>query len=146
MTQALQENKSGCLTSIDPFQKTQWDNVGIRNIKAAGTSRRHKLIQEKSYEAMPRLLAEGKKYDMIFIDGMHLFDYTLVDVFYATLLIRANGCLVIDDILHAGVQKCIKYIDTNYPHLTRIRDIPSKTIAVYVCGADKRRWDFHRNF
>lgn len=146
MGQALQENKAGCLTSIDPFQMTQWSGIGVNNIKSAGLSRRHKLIQEPSYSAMPRLLSDGKRYDMIFIDGMHLFDYTLVDVFYATLLLRDGGCLIIDDILHAGVQKCIKYIDTNYPHLHRMRDIPSKTIALYTCHKDTRQWDFHRNF
>lgn len=145
MTQALSENKKGCLVSIDPFQLTQWGGAGVRSIKRAGTSGYHRLIQLPSYEAFPQLL--GSKMDMVFVDGMHLFDYTLIDIFYAALVCRPGGCIVIDDILHAGVSKAIKYIDLNYPHLQRIRDVPTKTMAIYlVLGKDDRRWDFHRNF
>ena len=44
------------------------------------------LIEEKSYECLPRLVNEKQIVDLIFIDGMHTFDYTLVDFFYGDLI------------------------------------------------------------
>lgn len=135
------------LTSIDPFQSTQWNNVGILNLKKAKLDNKHTLIEKKSYVALPELLHRNKKFDMIFIDGMHLFDYTLVDVFYAILLCRVGGVIVIDDILHKAPAKVIKYIDANYKCLRRILPLPVKTVATYLkIAEDDRKWDFHQPF
>jgi predicted O-methyltransferase YrrM len=148
MAQALSNNKKGKLTSIDPFQDTQWRNSGKTNIKDSGFEKIHTLIQKKSYEALPELLKDGhESYDLIFIDGMHLFDYTLIDVFYSILLCKVGGVIIIDDILHKAPAKVIKYIDTNYECLKRILPIPVKTVATYVkISDDSRQWDFHNNF
>jgi predicted O-methyltransferase YrrM len=148
MLQALADNGGeGKLTSLDPFQTTQWKSSGLHNVKEAGLADRHVLIQKKSYDAMPELLAKGKKYDMIFIDGMHLFDYTLVDMFYAILLCDKGGAIVIDDILHKAPAKVVRYIDTNYKFLRRVLPSPVKTMATYVKNNDdSRAWDFHQSF
>ena len=70
------------LTSIDPFQKTQWNSNGLKLLTNSKLINRHNLI-EKSYEALPELLKDNKnKFDFIFIDGWHTFDYTLIDFFY----------------------------------------------------------------
>ncbi len=147
MLQALKDTSSnGCLTSIDPFQRTQWKGVGLRNVEAAGLKKQHQLIEKKSYEALPALLSE-EQFDMIFIDGMHTFDYTLVDLFYAILLCKIGGVIVIDDIKHPGPAKVVKYIETNYSHLKRLTDIPADTVGSYVkIREDGRSWDFHRPF
>lgn len=147
ITQGLKDAKSKdpLLVSLDPFQTTQWKNVGVKNMQLAGLSKFHKLIEKKSYEAMPALL--GEQFDLIFIDGMHTFDYTLVDVFYAILLCRIGGVIVIDDIKHPGPAKVVKYIDSNYSCLKRLKDIPVETVGTYVkIREDSRAWDFHENF
>lgn len=148
MMQALEDNgDEGHLTSLDPFQTTQWKSAGLHNVKEAGLSALHTLIQKKSYEAMPELLAAGKSYDLIFIDGMHLFDYTLVDMFYAILLCNKGGVIVIDDILHKAPAKVVRYIDTNYKFLRRVLPSPVKTMATYIKNNDDTRsWDYHQMF
>ena len=119
----------------------------ITNIKKAGLSHRHSLIEKKSYDALPELLNSKKKFDLIFIDGMHLFDYTLVDIFYSILLVNIGGIIIIDDILHKAPSKVIKYIDTNYKCLKRILPIPVKTVATYIKQSeDNRNWDYHQSF
>ena len=154
MTKGLENNKlknnkeKYQLVSIDPFQSTQWHNLGLNNLKRIGTLELHKLYEQKSLNALPFLLKEKKKqYDLIFIDGWHTFDYALVDLFYATFLIRQNGYLILDDALHPGVNKLIKYIDTNYTgFLKKITNGP-KTFGVYVkSGDDKRQWNYHVDF
>jgi predicted O-methyltransferase YrrM len=136
------------VTSIDPFQSTQWKCVGMEHVKEAKLKSLHRLIEEKSFEALPCLLAKKYKYDLIFIDGMHLFDYTLIDVFYAIELCREGGVIVIDDIRHAGVAKVVKYMLSNYKFLRLVPDtLCSATAATFIkTGKDTRNWNFHKNF
>jgi predicted O-methyltransferase YrrM len=147
MLQALKENNNGKLTSIDPFQSSQWKSAGLFNVREAGLSDRHTLIESKSYAALPELLVKNAKYDLIFIDGMHLFDYTLIDVFYSYLLCHVGSLIVIDDVLHKAPAKVVKFMDTNYKFLRRIKDIPTKTVATYmVVSVDSRKWDHYISF
>lgn len=147
ITQALADTAGGKLTSIDPFQSTQWMSAGMINVIEAGLSMYHELIEKKSYEALPELLKQGKSYDMIFIDGMHLFDYTLVDFFYSTLLCKKGGVIVVDDVRHKAPNKVIRYIDANYSFMRRLTLIPTDTVATYLkIGDDTREWNFHEQF
>jgi predicted O-methyltransferase YrrM len=140
-------NLNTTLISIDPFQKIQWNNNGIKLLKEFGYEKRHKCILKKSYEALPEILKkEGEKsFDFIFIDGWHTFDYTLIDFFYANLLLKVNSIIVIDDALHPGVKKCINYLDSNYKFYEKL-DSP-KTLACYLkIKDDDREWNFHQFF
>jgi len=140
-------NKKTNLISIDPYQDTQWNNEGLKLIKKLKLNKKHKLIKKKSYEALPLLLTKyGEGYfDFIFIDGWHTFDYTLIDFFYSNLLLKIGGIIIIDDALHNGVSKCVKYIDTNYKFYKRIYS--TNTIASYQkIDNDTREWNFHNFF
>lgn len=111
---ALQDRSGVSHTIIDPFQNTQWDGVGIRNLETAGIDF-FTLIETKSELALPRLLEtkEGQ-FDFIFIDGWHTFDHTLLDCFYATRLLRVGGVLAIDDAHFKSVSRVVKFLK-NYP-------------------------------
>lgn len=143
----LSSSKKNTLVSIDPFQKTQWNNNGIKILTNSKLISRHNLIEKKSYEAMPELLKDNEgKFDFIFIDGWHTFDYTLVDFFYADKLLRKGGIIVVDDAKHQGVAKCLKYIDTNYNNFYKKID-SHNTIGVYrKIKEDNRDWNFHKFF
>jgi hypothetical protein len=84
-----------------------------------------------------------------FVDGWHTFDYTLIDFFYGDKLLRIGCYIVIDDALHQGVEKTLKYLDTNYSGFyKRIKggNVPS-TFGVYEkLREDTRDWDDHENF
>jgi predicted O-methyltransferase YrrM len=140
-------NKETQLISIDPFQSTQWNNNGIKLLKEFGFNKRHKCMEKKSYEALPELLKkEGERsFDFVFIDGWHTFDYTLLDFFYANLLLKINGYIVIDDALHAGVKSCISYLDSNYRFFKKCES--PVTVACYQkLRDDDREWNFHNKF
>jgi len=133
------------LDSIDPFQETQWNNFGVKLVKKIKMDKYHKLYEDKSYIVLPKLLEKKNEYDLIFIDGWHTFDYTLLDFFYANLLLRKGGIIVIDDAYHQGVNKCLKYLDSNYKNYKRIKSPP--TVGAYEkIGDDNREWSFHTNF
>jgi hypothetical protein len=79
---------------------------------------------------------------------MHLCDYTLVDMFYADLLLRVGGVILLDDIRHKGVAAAFSYISSNYTHLALEKTtVCSDTLATFVkLSTDARSWDFHRPF
>ncbi len=46
-------------TIVDPFQNTQWDGAGVRNLENAGIDF-FRLVEKKSEFALPGLLEEGE--------------------------------------------------------------------------------------
>ena len=139
---------NGHVISVDPFQDTQWKSGGLELVKNMKMKTYHSWIKEKSHTALPRLLnkkgAEGS-YDMVFIDGWHTFDYTLVDAYFADKLIRIGGIIIVDDFFHKGVNASIKYVMTNWPHYKRLKS-PYSFAAFEKISEDKREWDFHKTF
>ena len=157
--QALKENGNGMLFSIDPFQTSQWNGMALENLKNAGLSKYSFLLEEKDIHALPKILKFCEKeakltkkpteiFDFIFIDGDHRFDYTLLDFFYASLLLRIGGVIIVDDIRMPAVRDVIKYLRTNYKHFKLVGgEGKSVTSATFVKIADdKREWHFHNNF
>jgi len=138
-------NTNKKLDSIDPFQSTQWKNFGVKLVKSIKMEKYHTLYEDKSYNVLPYLLEKKQIYDFIFIDGWHTFDYTLLDFFYSDLILKIGGIIVIDDAFHQGVNKCLKYIDSNYKHYKRIQS-PSTVGAYQKISDDNRSWDYHINF
>ncbi len=141
------KNPGTSLISIDPFQKSQWDNQALKFIKHLGYDKNHSLIEKKSHVALPEMLEKygEDSFDFCFIDGDHKFDVTLLDFYYSSLMIKIGGMIIIDDALHAGVNKCIKFIDTNMSNFKKLES--PNTIAVYKkMGEDKREWFYHKNF
>ena len=75
----------------------------------------------------------------------HTFDYTLIDFFYADKLLCKDGVILIDDALHEGVKKFVKYIETNYKNYTRIPT--NNTQAAFMKNdEDSREWFLHSGF
>lgn len=145
---ALKYRGQGKLVSIDPFQASQWKNKGVDHIKhylRDDYATFHEVIEQKSFVAMPHLLSKKKRVELVFIDGWHTFDYTLIDFFYADQLLPINGIIVIDDALHPGVAKCVQYMCNNYKHYVKL-DSPRTLAAFKKIKQDQRAWNFHEKF
>jgi predicted O-methyltransferase YrrM len=98
---------------IDPNQSSQWNNIGINNLRKAGFDR-FRLIEDYSEFALPELVKQGVKVNFGFIDGWHTFDHTLLDFFYINRMLEVNGVVIIDDVHMPAVSKAVRYI-YNYP-------------------------------
>jgi predicted O-methyltransferase YrrM len=153
--ESSESNESYRLTSIDPFQKVQWENTGLQTLRDAGLLEYHTLIEELDYLALPKLLKqvnegkpEGQNFDLILIDGNHLFDYTVLDFFFAVKLLNVGGMIVLDDIKHENTGKAYKYIKTNYQNLVELKNaMNSETQGSFIKIADDNRpWFYHMNF
>ena len=106
------------------------------------------VIEEPSYLALPRLVQAKERFELILIDGMHTFDYTLLDFFYADLLLAPNGVLVFDDKQMPAVGKVIDFILKNRSYrLVEPQNLITKSFAVLIkVEDDTREWDFHVAF
>lgn len=101
----------GRLTSIDPFQTSNFSGAGQEMIRSMGHAHRHRLIEKPDYLALPELLAAGEQFDVVLIDGYHSFDYTLLDIFCADLLLRPEGVLAVHDSSWPAVLKALRFLE-----------------------------------
>lgn len=128
-------------TIIDPFQYSQWDGVGVKNLKDSGLNKFH-LIEEPSELALPALLRSHEfAFDFVFIDGWHTFDHTLLDCFYATRLLRVGGYLAIDDAAMPGVRLAVDYL-AEYPCYSMFETLgeDSRMVVLRKVDDDCREW------
>jgi predicted O-methyltransferase YrrM len=103
-------NRDGRLISIDPTQSSDWKGCGLAAIARAGLEKRHELIEDYDYNALPRLLAAGLKIDFAYIDGWHTFDYALVDWWYVDKMLTVDGIVGFNDCSWPAVDKIIKFV------------------------------------
>jgi len=96
-------------TIVDPNQNSGWHGIGVSNLERAGFDF-FELIEKPSEFVLPDI-AQNKSgaFDMVFIDGWHTFDHTLLDLFYANRLIRVGGYIVIDDCNWPSIAKAVSY-------------------------------------
>ncbi len=117
------ETNDGRLTSVDPFQTVNFQRAGRERVERLGHGERHRLIEKPDYIAMPELATAGASFDMILVDGYHSFDYTLVDMFFADLLLRRGGVLAVHDSSWPAVLKAIAFFEAHKDY-TRLSPAP----------------------
>jgi predicted O-methyltransferase YrrM len=124
MLRALSASSGGTLTSIDPYQFAPVGSIrndnddgysgeGLRNVRQAGFADVHTLMAEPDYTALPKLVERGEKFDFVFIDGYHSFDYAFLDFFYADLLLKVGGVVAFHDSSYPAVYKVCRFIAGN---------------------------------
>jgi predicted O-methyltransferase YrrM len=112
MCQALSDNGGGRHTAVDPRQD-EWHSIGLANIRRAGLEDFFRFFPAPSDLVLSRLVTEGERFDLVFIDGKHLFDYVLVDFYYSDKLIRPGGCIVLHDYWIPAVRKALAFVLAN---------------------------------
>ena len=77
--------------AIDPWQARGFGRAGVQNLRQAGLAERVTVLEEPNYQALPRLAAERPGgFQLAFIDGLHLFDHVVLDLFYCDLLLEGR--------------------------------------------------------
>jgi predicted O-methyltransferase YrrM len=99
---------------LDPFQNGKWRGIGLRNLREAGYGDVVEFHDVPSEVFLPRLLAEGRRVDLAFIDGLHRFDQAFVEFFYINKLLRPGGIVLFDDAARRSVNRVIRHALT-YP-------------------------------
>ncbi len=132
--------------AIDPNQEKNYSNIGLANIKSLNLNKNLKFFNDYSHNVLPKLHEEGLKIDFAFIDGEHLFEYTMVDFFYIDLMLNENGYVMFDDIWMRSIQLVASFIKNNRDDY-RLIDTPIKNLILFQkVGKDKRKWDYFKEF
>ena len=136
-------------TIIDPNQYGKaagdWEGIGAENLKRCGfiKNRNWRLVEKTSVQALPELLKKhGKNWlDVALIDGWHLFDYTLLDIFYCLEMLKVGGYLIVDDKNQKAVNAVAKYIIRSYSHVLDVCPSCVSSLIIKKKGDDNRSWD-----
>src|SRR3954454_14884130 len=140
-----EERARGEHVAIDPHQSSDWQGIGLLNLERAGLAHRTRVIEARSDEALPRLRDEGLRIDFALIDGLHLFDATLVDFYLIDQLIDVGGVVVFHDTWMPAVAQAMAFVEQNRAY-ERMRAGDAAMAALRKTAEDDRPWDFHRDF
>jgi predicted O-methyltransferase YrrM len=140
-----EERGEGQHIAIDPYQSSDWGGIGRLNLERAGLSGRARVIEARSDEALPRLRDEGVRVDFALIDGLHLFDATLVDFFHADRMLEPGGVVVFHDTWMPAVAQAVAFVRENRAYEPLEAGDAAMT-ALRKTADDEREWDFHRDF
>jgi predicted O-methyltransferase YrrM len=131
--------------AIDPHQSSDWRGIGLLNLDRAGLGSRARVIEARSDEALPRLRDEGVRLDFALIDGLHLFDTTLVDFFHADRMLDVGGVVVFHDTWMPAIAQVADFVRTNRAY-EPLGGGDAAMVALRKLRDDDRAWDFHRDF
>jgi predicted O-methyltransferase YrrM len=118
--QALAENRVAAPHHVimDPFQSSVFHNAALRELRELGLERSAEFYPQPSGLVLPRLVGEGRQFDLAFIDGDHRFESVFVDLFYVDQLLKPGGVVVFDDMSWDGVYLACRFAQTNYGYET----------------------------
>jgi predicted O-methyltransferase YrrM len=97
---------------IDPYQ-TRFAGCGIQAIADAGLESIVEFHAAESQIVLPRMLAEGRRFDLAFVDGNHRFDSVFLDLIYLGQILRPRGALFVDDYQLPAVARAASFCVAN---------------------------------
>jgi predicted O-methyltransferase YrrM len=99
--------------AMDPNQGTRFGNCGLLAIEEAGATRLLEFHADESQVVLPRLLGEGRTFDLAFVDGNHRFDGVFVDLAYLGRLVKRGGIIFVDDYQLPGIARAVSFFVKN---------------------------------
>ena len=106
MLENLCRADNSTLTSIDPYNvsdktsplNNETYNLFINNIQLCTQYSKFNQYIDYSNNVMPKLIQENKTYDLIYIDGSHIYEDSLDDMNHAHHLLQKDGIMLLDDV------------------------------------------------
>jgi|RhiMetdeSRZDD1v2_1073273.scaffolds.fasta_scaffold614023_2 predicted O-methyltransferase YrrM len=142
----LRTNGFGAHTAIDPFEETQWNGIGLMKVKEVGMQRSFEFMPERSHPALARLADRKQLFEIIFIDGAHLYDIAFADFVLADAVCTKGCYILLHDRWMSSVQRIISFIEKNRLDYSR-RESSTPNIAIFQkTGDDKRPWNHFEPF
>ena len=126
----LEVGGGGDHTVVDPF--AFGGDVGVHTVRDAGVEAMVTRLREPSQLALPRMVEQGRRFDLILVDGGHRFDDVFLDLVYADRLLEPGRVVVIDDLWMPAIRAATSYIERNLGYVLEPDALPE--------GFRRRRW------
>lgn len=103
--------------AIDPYQSDPFNDAsGLVAVTKAGLSDYLEFHQDFSAIVLPKLLKDGRRFSLIYIDGSHNFEDVFVDAYFSAELLSEGGTVVLDDAASPHIKKVLRFVDRNLNH------------------------------
>lgn len=99
--------------ALDPNQTRGFSACGLQAIDEAGLGAMVEFHEEASETGLPRLLVQGRSFDLAFIDGNHRFEFVFLDLMYLGRLVRPGKVVFLDDYQLPSIKKAVRFCTTN---------------------------------
>jgi predicted O-methyltransferase YrrM len=136
--------------AIDPHQATRFASCGLQFLTEAGVADLVEHHAEESQMLLPRLVANGRQFDLAFVDGNHRFDGVFLDLIYLGRLLRKGGIIFLDDYQLPGVAKAASFCVTNLgwtlEEYSKEHDVHQWAVLRTCLIADTRSFDYFVDF
>jgi hypothetical protein len=109
----LGRSPEGQHVALDPHQTQGWDDCGLLVTERAGLKDYLSFRQNFSHSELPLLLDQKLDFDLVYVDGSHLFEDVFVDSYFVARLLSENGWVIFDDSSDPNVRKVLGFIRRN---------------------------------
>jgi predicted O-methyltransferase YrrM len=116
----LENGGDGGHLAMDPYQVRprldpglDYGGVGLRTLEDAGVRELVEFHEEESQIILPRLLAEGRRFDLAFIDGNHRFEAVFLDLIYTARVLEERKVVFVDDSQLPAVRRAVAFCEAN---------------------------------
>jgi predicted O-methyltransferase YrrM len=99
--------------AIDPRLLNSHVDAGLRTLEEAGVRDVVEFHAERSELVLPRLLAEGRRFDLAFVDGNHRFEGVFLDLVYCGRLLGPGAVVFVDDMQLPAVRRATAFCIAN---------------------------------
>jgi predicted O-methyltransferase YrrM len=99
--------------AIDPRLPGSHVETGLRTLSEAGVGELVEFHAEGSELVLPRLLAEGRSFELAFLDGNHRFEGVFLDLVYSGRLVHPGGIVFADDAQLPAVRRAVGFCLAN---------------------------------
>jgi predicted O-methyltransferase YrrM len=99
---------------IAPNQDTRFGDCGLQFLEEAGVSGMVKHHASESRVSLPRVVSEGRRFDLAVVDGNQRFDAVFVDLYYLGRLLRPGGIVFVDDYHLPGIARASSFFQANH--------------------------------
>jgi predicted O-methyltransferase YrrM len=146
---AIAKNQTGHHTSIDPFQNTAWNGIGLTHANAlaptTGKDPAFQFIEDRSDRVATDLARSNSVFDLVFIDGNHRFDDVLVDLYLYAQLCTVGGYIIFDDMWMDSIRTVVSFVKANRTDFVEVSTTEQNICVFQKISEDSRKWDnFHK--
>jgi predicted O-methyltransferase YrrM len=98
---------------LDPNQETRFASCGLQFLDEAGVAPLIEYHPNASEITLPQFVAEGRRFDLAFVDGNHRFDGVFLDLIYLGRLVQKGGIIFVDDYQLRSIARAVSFCTTN---------------------------------